>query len=144
MDTGPQAEVRVGSRLLPSAIAVGTGAFLLGVGALLLTRPDRGGRLFGLGDAAGFARAAGLRQAYLGALVLGIGWSGRPQTLGRVLIGLGVIPVGDALIALRAGSGPAKAAEHLLGLLVVVAGASVLPDHGRRAGSGRPAEESRR
>ena len=52
--------MRIRLHSLPCTVSVGTGVFLIGVGGLLLARPDRGGHLFGLADAAAFAR--GLRS----------------------------------------------------------------------------------
>ncbi|HEY9375704.1 MAG TPA: DUF4267 domain-containing protein [Jiangellaceae bacterium] len=125
----------VPGRWPPSALPIAASLFLIGVGVVLLVDPDVGGRLFGLDRAAeggGFERATGIRQVYLGALVFALWWMRRPRALGLVLISLAIIPVADFLIWLNAGSGLAKASEHLLGLLILAVGTYVLVDERRR------------
>jgi hypothetical protein len=117
------------------------GLFLVGVGVVLLADPAAGERLSGFGDTGGtgngFLLATGVRQAYLGVLVLLLWWAGQWRALGILLLTLVAIPVGDFLVTLAAaGAGPATAAEHLLGLAVLPLGVYVLRADRRRAVGG--------
>jgi Domain of unknown function (DUF4267) len=120
-------------RWVPTALWVLAGTFLVGVGLLLLAAPESGGRFFGAGTADGedgFARSTGIRQVYLGALVLVASWTGRDR--GLFLMSLAVIPLSDSVIWLTAGSGVGKALEHLIGLLTIPIGAYIAnADRGR-------------
>jgi hypothetical protein len=125
-------------RWSPSGLCAVFGLFLVSVGVLLLADPAAGERLFGLGDtggtANGFLAATGVRQTYLGVLVLLLWRSGQRRALGIQLLTLAAIPVADFLITLAAGgAGPAKASEHLLGLVVLPLGVYVLRADRRRA-----------
>ena len=126
---------------LPAGLCVLFGLFLVGVGALLLADPAAGERLFGLGDTGGtgngFLLATGVRQAYLGVLVLILWWAGQRRALGIVLCTLVIVPVADFLITLAvAGAGLTSTAEHLLGLAVLPLGLYVLRADRRRAVGG--------
>jgi hypothetical protein len=126
---------------LPAGLCLLFGLFLVGVGVLLLADPAAGERLFGFGDTGGptngFLLATGVRQAYLGVLVLLLWWAGQWRALGIVLCTLVAIPVADFLITLAAaGAGLISAAEHLLGLAVLPLGAYLLRAGRRRAGEG--------
>jgi Domain of unknown function (DUF4267) len=125
----------------PAGLCVLFGLFLVGVGVVLLADPAAGERLFGFGDTGGpgngFLLATGVRQAYLGVLVLLLWWARQWRALGIVLCTLVAVPVADFLVALAvAGAGLATAAEHLLGLAVLPLGAYVLRADRRRAGRG--------
>lgn len=124
---------------LPSGLCVLFSLFLVGVGVVLLADPAAGERLFGFGDtggtANGFLLATGVRQAYLGVLVLILWWAGQWRALGILLLTLVAIPVGDFLITLAAaGAGLTTASEHLLGLAVLPLGVYVLRADRRRDG----------
>ena len=126
-----------GSRLV-SALCVTFGLFLVGVGVVLLVDPHAGESLFGFGDtgggANGFLAATGVRQTYLGVLVLALWWARSWRALGLMLLTVATIPVADSLITLTAGEGGLAAAEHLLALVVMPLGAYVL--HANRSRSG--------
>lgn len=116
---------------LPSGLCVLFSLFLVGVGVVLLADPAAGERLFGFGDTGGtgngFLLATGVRQAYLGVLVLILWWARRWRALGILLLTLVAIPVADFLITLAAaGAGLTTASEHLLGLAVLPLGVYVL------------------
>jgi hypothetical protein len=122
---------------LPSGLCVLLSLFLVGVGVVLLADPEAGERLFGFGDTGGagngFLAATGVRQAYLGVLVLVLWWARQWRALGIVLCTLVAIPVVDFLITLAvAEAGLAKALEHLLGLVVLPLGILVLRADQRR------------
>jgi Domain of unknown function (DUF4267) len=126
---------------LPSGLCVLFGLFLVGVGVVLLADPAAGERLFGFGDTGGtgngFLLATGVRQAYLGVLVLILWWAGQWRALGIVLCTLVAVPVADFLITLAAAqAGLTTAAEHLLGLAVLPLGLYVLRTGRRRAVGG--------
>jgi hypothetical protein len=127
-----------GDRLL-SGLCVAFGLFLVGVGVVLLADPPAGERLFGFGDtgggANGFLTAAGVRQTYLGVLVLALWWARLWRALGLMLLTIAAVPVADSLITLTAGEGGlAAAAEHLLGLVVLPLGVYVLHANRSRCG----------
>jgi Domain of unknown function (DUF4267) len=133
-----------GDRLL-SGLCVAVGLLLIGVGVVLLADPPAGERLFGFGDtggaANGFLTATGVRQTYLGVLVLALWWASLWRALGLMLITIAAVPLADSLITLTAGEGgPAAAAEHLLGLVVMPVGVYVL--HAKRGRSGLRATRS--
>jgi hypothetical protein len=116
---------------LPSGLCVLFGLFLVGVGVVLLVDPAAGERLFGFGGTGGtsngFLLATGVRQAYLGVLVLVLWWARQWRALGIVLCTLVAIPVADFLITLAAvQAGLTSAVEHLLGLVVLPLGVYVL------------------
>jgi Domain of unknown function (DUF4267) len=134
---------------LPGGQCLLFGLFLVGVGVVLLADPTAGERLFGFGDtggtANGFLLATGVRQAYLGVLVLLLWRSGQRRALGIVLCTLVIVPVADFLVALAvAGAGLTSAAEHLLGLVVLPLGLYVLRADRRRAVGGPVGGEGRR
>jgi Domain of unknown function (DUF4267) len=134
---------------LPAGLCVLFGLLLVGVGVVLLADPAAGERLFGFGDtggtANGFLLATGVRQAYLGVLVLLLWWAGQWRALGVMLCTLVAIPVADFLITLAAaGAGLTTAAEHLLGLAVLPLGVYVLHADRRRAGGGPVGGDGRR
>jgi uncharacterized protein DUF4267 len=116
---------------LPSGLCVLFSLFLVGVGVVLPADPAAGERLFGFGDTGGtgngFLLATGVRQAYLGVLVLILWWAMQWRALGILLLTLVAIPVADLLITLTAvPAGLATAVEHLLGLAVLALGVYVL------------------
>jgi Domain of unknown function (DUF4267) len=116
---------------LPAGLCVLFSLFLVGVGVVLLADPAAGERLFGFGDTGGtgngFLLATGVRQAYLGVLVLILWWARQWRALGIVLCTLVAIPVADFLITLAAvQAGLTTAVEHLLGLVVLPLGMYVL------------------
>lgn len=116
---------------LPAGLCVLFGLFLVGVGVVLLIDPAAGERLFGFGGTGGtsngFLLATGVRQAYLGVLVLILWWARQWRALGIVLCTLVAIPVADFLITLAAvQAGLTTASEHLLGLAVLPLGVYVL------------------
>jgi Domain of unknown function (DUF4267) len=124
---------------LLSGLCVAFGLFLVGVGVVLLADPPAGERLFGFGDtgggANGFLTAAGVRQTYLGVLVLALWWARLWRALGLMLLTIAAVPVADSLITLTAGEGGlAAAAEHLLGLVVLPLGVYVLHANRSRCG----------
>jgi hypothetical protein len=112
---------------LPSGLYVLFSLFLVGVGVVLLADPAAGERLFGFGGTGnGFLLATGVRQAYLGVLVLILWWARQWRALG-ILLTLVAIPVADFLITLAAvQAGLTTAVEHLLGLAVLPLGVYVL------------------
>jgi hypothetical protein len=123
---------------LASGLCVLSSLFLVGVGVVLLADPAAGERLFGFGDtggtANGFLLATGVRQAYLGLLLLILWWARDWRALGILLCTLVAIPVADFLITLAAaGAGFSTAVEHLLGLAVLPLGVYVLRADRRRA-----------
>lgn len=133
-----------GGRLL-SGLCVAFGLFLVGVGVVLIVDPPAGERLFNFGDtggaANGFLTATGVRQTYLGVLVLALWWAGLWRALGLMLVTIAAVPVADSLITLTAGEGGlAGAAEHLLGLVALPLGVYVL--HASRSRSGLRATRS--
>jgi Domain of unknown function (DUF4267) len=133
-----------GDRLL-FGLCVAVGLLLIGVGVVLLADPPAGERLFGFGDtggaANGFLTATGVRQTYLGVLVLALCWARLWRALGLMLLTIGAVPLADSLITLSAGEGGlAAAAEHLLGLVVLPVGVYVL--HANRSRSGLRATRS--
>jgi hypothetical protein len=116
---------------LPAGLCLLFSLFLVGVGVVLLVDPEAGERLFGFGDtggtANGFLPATGVRQAYLGVLVLILWWARQWRALGILLLSLVAIPVADFLITLAAvQAGLTTAVEHLLGLAVLPLGVYVL------------------
>lgn len=116
---------------LPAGLCVLFGLFLVGVGVVLLADPAAGERLFGFGDTGGtgngFLLATGVRQAYLGVLVLILWWARQWRALGILLCTLVAIPVADFLITLAAvQAGLTTAVEHLLGLVVLPLGMYLL------------------
>ena len=128
---------------LPSGLCVLFSLFLVGVGVVLLADATLGERLFefgGIGGAGnGFLLATGVRQAYLGVLVLILWWARQWRALGILLLTLSVIPVADFLITLAAvQAGHTTAVEHLFGLAVLPLGVYVLRD--RRRADGGPVE----
>jgi Domain of unknown function (DUF4267) len=125
-------------RLL-SVLCVAFGLFLVGVGVVLLVDPPAGERLFGFGGtggaANGFLTATGVRQTYLGVLVLALWWARLWRALGLMLLTIAAVPVADSVITLTAGEGGlAAAAEHLLGLVVLPLGAYVMYANRGRSG----------
>jgi hypothetical protein len=116
---------------LPAGLCLLFSLFLVGVGVVLLVDPEAGERLFGFGDtggtANGFLLATGVRQAYLGVLVLILWWARQWRALGILLLSLVAIPGADFLITLAAvQAGLTTAVEHLLGLAVLPLGVYVL------------------
>jgi Domain of unknown function (DUF4267) len=122
----------------PAGLCVLFSLFLVGVGVVLLADSAAGERLFGFGDSGGtgngFLLATGVRQAYLGVLVLILWWARQWRALGILLLTLVAIPVADFLITLAAvQAGLTTASEHLLGLAVLPLGMYVLRADRRRA-----------
>ena len=133
---------------LPAGLCVLFSLFLVGVGVVLLADPAAGERLFGFGDTGGtsngFLLATGVRQAYLGVLVLILWWARQWRALGILLLTLVAIPVADFLITLvAAGAGLTTASEHLLGLAVLPLGVYVLRADRRGAVGGPVGGEGR-
>jgi hypothetical protein len=133
---------------LPSGLCVLLSLFLVGVGVVLLADPAAGERLFGFsgtgGTSNGFLLATGVRQAYLGVLVLILWWARQWRALGILLLTLVAIPVADFLITLAAvQAGLTTASEHLLGLAVLPLGVYVLRADRRGAVGGPVGGEGR-
>lgn len=94
------------------------GASLVAIGLLLMVDPRAGERAFGKepdgGDDHTFHRAAGVRQAYLGVLIVLLAIMGERRALGVLLLTASVVPAADFLLALGAPDGGfARAFRHV-------------------------------
>ncbi len=86
------------------------GVFLVVIGVLLMAAPRAGERAFGksLDEQEGdytFHRATGVRQFYLGALILLLALLGERRALGALLATVCVVPATDFLLAIQVPSG---------------------------------------
>jgi len=110
----------------PVLLSGAVGASLVAIGLLLLVDPEVGERAFGKepggeGDRT-FHRATGVRQAYLGALILLLALLQERRALGVLLLTASVVPAADFLLALRGPGGSlGKALRHAPSVPLVVA-----------------------
>jgi hypothetical protein len=111
---------------VPFLLSGAVGASLVAIGLLLLVGLKAGERAFGKdpgpeGDRI-FHRATGVRQAYLGVLIVLLALLRRRRALGVLLITASVIPAADLLLALQAPGGSfGKALRHAPSVPFVVA-----------------------
>jgi Domain of unknown function (DUF4267) len=111
---------------MPFVLSLGVGASLVAIGLLLLIDPRVGERAFGKdpgweSDRA-FHRATGIRQAYIGALIILLGLLRERRVLGALLLTAPVVPAAKFLLALRAPGGSfGKALRHAASVPLVVA-----------------------
>ncbi len=111
---------------VPFLLAGAVGASLVGIGLVLLVDPKAGERAFGKDpDGEGdhtFHRATGVREAYLGALILLLALLRERRALGALLLAASVVPAADFLLALKAHGGSlVKALRHAPSVPLVVA-----------------------
>jgi hypothetical protein len=111
---------------VPFLLSGAVGASLVGIGLLLLVDPKAGERAFGKdpggeGDRT-FHRATGVRQAYLGALIIILALLGERRALGALLLTASVVPAADFLLALKAPGGNLRRSfRHAPSIPLVVA-----------------------
>jgi len=94
------------------------GASLVAIGLLLTVDPRAGERAFGKAPGGGndytFHRASGVRQAYLGTLIVLLAIAGERRALSLLLITASVVPAADFMLALGAPGGSfARAFRHV-------------------------------
>lgn len=101
------------------------GLILLLIGLLLLSAPEQGERLFGI---AAFSEggdyrlhlAVGIREAYIGLLIMLLTMFRQFRGLGIILLSALVIPVADFLIATSDGGMATAALTHLSSVPLVL------------------------
>lgn len=95
-----------GQQRIVVALSGMLGLFLLATGALLMFFPDVGECVFGVafpGDGSpAFHHATGVRQSYLGLLVIALALSRQFRALGIALLLMTIVPAADAWIVLGA------------------------------------------
>lgn len=127
------------TRSVPYRSCVALSVFLLAIGSLLVVNPKAGGRAFGTESQNAFWVATGVRQAYLGAIVLLMLRMRERMALGAVLLAMSAIPAADFLIARSAPDRKLgrAASKHLPPVpLVVGLGVHLLRTTSRRKGRG--------
>lgn len=111
---------------MPFVLSLGVGASLVAIGLLLLFDPRAGKRAFGKDpgeeDDHTFHRATGIRQAYIGALIILLALVRERRALGALLVTASVVPAADFLLALKAPDGGlGKALRHAPSVPLIVA-----------------------
>jgi hypothetical protein len=122
---------------LPYWLCVMLSVFFFYVGFLLILNPEAGERFFGLSldgaDNDSFHFTTGIRQIYLGVIILVLLWLRQFRALGFLLLTIPMIPITDFLIVFTAPDGSLwEAFPHLSGLLVIGLGVYFIRSHRTR------------